>query len=75
MNVDVTFDHVAPTASLTFTTGLDQGAADESWGIKNFELYYQEIPEIPKPTNFYAAFYSNNFQDSDGWSVVQPYQQ
>lgn len=32
------------------------------------------IPEPPKPDSFYAAFYSNSFNDSEGWAVVNNYQ-
>lgn len=43
MDVDVWLDHVAPTAKLVFTTTLDQAANDESWGLRNFQLFYPVI--------------------------------
>lgn len=36
----VSIDHASDAANIVITTSLDQGATDESWGVRNFQLWY-----------------------------------
>ncbi|CAK64683.1 unnamed protein product (macronuclear) [Paramecium tetraurelia] len=49
--VDEIFNHQSPKAEIIFTSTLDQDAADESWGFRDFKLWYE-------PKEACAVFYS-----------------
>ncbi|CAD8123671.1 unnamed protein product [Paramecium sonneborni] len=51
VGVDEIFNHQAPKAEVVFTSTLDQDAADESWGFRDFKLWYE-------PKEACAVFYS-----------------
>ncbi|CAD8105868.1 unnamed protein product [Paramecium primaurelia] len=40
-NVDVIIEHTNPTANIVLSSTLDQGADDESWGFREFQLLYE----------------------------------
>lgn len=41
VDIDVSVLHDQTDATIVIGTTLDQGAADESWGIRDFELYME----------------------------------
>eukprot|EP00759_Apiculatamorpha_spiralis_P009384 PhF_6_TR15991/c1_g1_i1/m.25091 len=42
IDIDFNIPHTADTASIRFSSRLDQDAADESWGLMNYALYYTD---------------------------------
>lgn len=61
--IDLDIDHYSTHVNIVVKTTINQDAKDESWGIRNFELFVERLKndqddkEIsPKP--FYTAFTS-----------------
>lgn len=50
-NVDIIIPHTAPTATVLISSTIDQDAADESWGFRDFYLWIESTEEC-------AFFYS-----------------
>jgi hypothetical protein len=76
-DVDVTFDHMSPTANVEVRSTLNQAALDESWGIRDVILFTTVITDAtanPNSKAFYSAFNTQRFTDSDGWTVNSPFQ-
>lgn len=49
MNVEVTVPHDQYTMVVNFKNTLDQGPADESYGIRDFLIFTDSIPEVDDP--------------------------
>ena len=61
VDIDVTFNHIDSAAKVTITTTLDQAADDESWGVRDFQLFSIQKTAIPDPgadgNNFLCYIY------------------
>lgn len=44
-DIDVTFVHTSQNLTLDFRTTLDQGAGDESWGVRRLYVYVGKCAE------------------------------
>lgn len=42
--IDATFPHNNPNMQILMTTTLNQAAADESWGIRDFYVFVEKCP-------------------------------
>ena len=80
VDVDITFDHSSSNLNLVFGSTLAGDATQQSWGIRDIQLFTADIPNLDDagandPNIYYKAFQGNTFVDTDGWNVVQPYSQ
>jgi hypothetical protein len=69
--VEVPIPHNSPSVVIQVTTGIDQDASDESWGVRNFQLYAKN--DGSSETLFESDLTSNTFTTSEGWTITHPY--
>jgi hypothetical protein len=56
--------------TVEFRSGLDQNAADESWGVRDVYIYTDSVkPENDPNKPVYSAFTNDKISDTDlvGW--------
>lgn len=78
--MDVSFAHDANTVTILIGSTVNQAAADESWGIRDFEIFLEDGTiadaddlNMTSGNWWYTAWGGNNFSDTDGWTVTNAY--
>ncbi|CAD8193714.1 unnamed protein product [Paramecium pentaurelia] len=76
-NLDFEFNHVQPNINLVMTTSLDELAENESWAIRNFQLFYgvpKECSNSVIDSVTMPAFIGTNYIQSTQYSSDQTLQ-
>ncbi len=73
VQIDIEAAHISDSAEITFTSNLDEDAANESWGIRDFEL--SVVKCVDNCVVISDEFQEEEFSDKDvsGWTFDRNY--